>query len=320
MLHYFSLTSHTIEEYQSGKEIDPDSLWVDLFNPEIDEVKMVENLFQLKLPTEEAMREIEASSRLYIENDLLYMTFNVLTTTIDDDHPFLSPITFILCDEHLITVRYANPKPFEAVVKKLERNTKRAYSSELIFLMMLETIVDRIADFLELIGSEVDMISNEIFNRKQRKADGQPGLHEILTEIGKKGDMSTKTRESLNGISRLLKFYTIYAETPKIVLRVNTLQEDVKSISDHVYFLFNKINFLLDATLGYINIEQNHVVKILSGAAVIFLPPTLIASIYGMNFQDIPELGWAYGYPYALSLMIITAVLPYLYFKKKGWL
>lgn len=319
MLHYFSLSSHKIEEHQPGKEIDPDSLWIDLFNPEVEEIKLVETLYQLKLPTQEAMSEIEASSRLFMENELLYMTINILTDS-ESEHPFLSPVTFILSDDRLITIRYANPKSFETVVRKLERNVKRAFSSELIFLMILETIVDRIADVLEFIGADVDTISNEIFSHKNSRSENQRELNEILTEIGKKGDVSTKTRESLHGISRLLKFYTIHVETPKIALRVNTLQEDVKSISDHIYFLFNKINFLLDATLGYISIEQNHVVKILSGAAVIFLPPTLIASIYGMNFKDIPELTWKYGYPYALSLMIIAAILPYLFFKRKGWL
>lgn len=319
MLHYFSLSSHKIEEHQPGKEIDPDSLWIDLYNPAVEEIKLVETLYQLKLPTQEAMSEIEASSRLFMENELLYMTINILTDS-ESEHPFLSPVTFILSDDRLITIRYANPKSFETVVRKLERNAKRAFSSELIFLMILETIVDRIADVLEFIGADVDTISSEIFSHKNSRLENQRELNEILTEIGKKGDVSTKTRESLHGISRLLKFYTIHVETPKIALRVNTLQEDVKSISDHIYFLFNKINFLLDATLGYISIEQNHVVKILSGAAVIFLPPTLIASIYGMNFTDIPELTWKYGYPYALSLMIIAAILPYLFFKRKGWL
>lgn len=319
MLQYFSLSSHKIEKYSPQKKIDHESIWVDLFDPKGDEIKLIEKTFQLKIPTKEEMSEIEASSRLFQENELLYMTINILVSA-EREQPILSPVTFILNDKRLITLRYANPRPFNLAAKKLEKNTARTFSADLVFLTILETIVDRIADILEIIGGEVDGISNNIFIHKKSNANHQPELNEILTLIGKKGDLSTKTRESLHGITRLLKFYSMHAENPKIAIRLMTLQEDVKSISDHVYFQFNKINFLQEATLGYINIEQNNVVKILSGAAVIFLPPTLIASIYGMNFKDIPELKWAFGYPYALILMVVAAVLPYLYFKRKGWL
>ncbi len=316
MLQYFSLSSHKIEHEE---KIDADSPWIDLFGPEAAEIHLIENLFQLTIPSIEDMGEIEASSRLFEENERLYMTINVLTSA-DSEHPYLSPITFILDCQRLITVRYVDPKPFQAFTKKLEKNVRGLGLPELFFLMILEAIIDRIADIFEVIGSEIDSISSEIFKTKKYNSNTQRQLHEILTHIGKRGDLCTKTRESLTGIGRMLTFFSNHVDNPKIISRMQILQNDASSIADHVNFLFGKINFLLDATLGYINIEQNNVVKILSVAAVIFLPPTLIASIYGMNFAIIPELRWGFGYPLALSLMVVTAILPYFYFKRKGWL
>ncbi len=305
--------------YKSGLSLDSEAVWYDLFEPKAEEIQIVEETFQLNIPSQEEMREIEASSRLYVENDMLFMTLNVLTEA-ESEHPFLSPVTFILNEHRLITLRHADPKPFQIFAKKLEKNLKGGVNSELIFLNILEAIVDRIADILEMIGGEIDGISTEIFKSQGGGTNNQRELKEVLTHIGKKGDLSTKTRESLEGISRLLIFFSHQVEEPKVALRLQTLQRDVSSISDHVNFLFNKINFLLDATLGFISIEQNNIVKILSVAAVVFLPPTLIASVYGMNFEIIPELKWGLGYPLAIVLMVVTATIPYIYFKRKGWL
>ncbi|MCH9626684.1 MAG: Magnesium transport protein CorA [Chlamydiales bacterium] len=309
----------TVLAYQNDSSIDQEGFWYDLFDPDPHEVHTIEEAFQLHVPSRADMKEIEASSRLFVENDLLYMTVNVLSKA-EGKHPFLSPITFILNEKRLITLRYANPRPFQIFARKLERNYRGQVRAEQVCLNILEAIVDRIADILEMIGAEIDAISTEIFKSKEEGVHNQRELKEVLTHIGKKGDLSTKTRESLEGISRLLIFFSHHVEEPKIALRLRTLQRDVSSVSDHVNFLFNKINFLLDATLGFINIEQNNIVKILSVAAVVFLPPTLIASIYGMNFDIIPELHWGFGYPLAILLMVVTATIPYFFCKRKGWL
>lgn len=323
MLQVFSLDIHQAPKtYSKGDQLDPNGLWYDLLCPDADEIKLIEEMFQLEIPSQEDMKEIEASSRFYQENDRLYLTINVLAET-ESETPFLTPITFIFHNNHLITIRYADPKPFRVFKRKIERNFTTSLNAKQVFLEILEGIVDRIADILERIGSEIESISREIFKTKIPEKAFQREFNVILMHIGRNGDLSAKTRESLENIRRLVKF--VYKEVSeekdsKIAFRMQTLQEDVNSISDYLYFLLNKINFLLDATLGFINTEQNNVVKILSVAAVVFLPPTLIASIYGMNFTIIPELRWEFGYPLALVLMIISGILPYLYFKKKGWL
>lgn len=305
---------------KKGEKVSTDSIWYDLFCPEQEEIKIVEQLFQIEIPTFEDMKEIELSSRLYLEEEVLFMTANLITKA-EEDIPFLSPITFILNGKRLITVRFAEPRPFQIFIKKLEKNYRWAEDPPQIFINLLETIVDRMADILELIGTEVDTISKEIFqSRQSKKGKHQYELHDLLTRVGKKGDLSTKTRESLGTLNRLVKFYSTQVENHKFSQRLKTLQRDVLSISDHLFFLFNKITFLLEATLGFINIEQNDVIKIVSVAAVVFLPPTVIASIYGMNFKYMPELSWKLGFPYSLALMVISAILPYLYFKRKGWL
>ena len=148
-------------------------------------------------------------------------------------------------------------------------------------------------------------------------------LQSSIRKIGAKGDLIGMLRESLATISRLLSHYTgVTAEAPNKALRIklSALGRDVYSLNDHAGFLSGKMNFLLDATLGMINLEQNQIIKIFSIAAVVFLPPTLVASVYGMNFRFMPELDWIYGYPVAITLMIVTGIIPLLYFKKKGWL
>lgn len=305
-----------LEKYQNG-------LWYDLLNPKKHERAEVEKELNLYIPTQEEAHEIESSSRLYKIQNTLYMT-SVLIARAGAHNPILSPITFILSPEHLITLRYAEPKPIRTFEKKLKKNPEDFPTSETIFLGLLETIVDRIADILEKNTHEIDSVSKEIFKVRSKGPKGAKELAEILTLIGKKGDLTTKIRESLVSLNRLLIFFNLQLsgikEKKLSLFRTKTLQRDVSSITDHVTFLLNKINFLLDATLGYINIEQNSIIKIFSVAAVIFLPPTVIASIYGMNFSDMPELHWAWGYPFALFLMVASGVIPYLFFKRKGWL
>jgi len=165
-----------------------------------------------------------------------------------------------------------------------------------------------------------------VFRKKAGNASKQTrNLQSIIEQIGRQGDFLSMIGESLISIMRLVTYHTaVEAESRKASRearqKVKTLQRDVASLSDHTARLSSKVNFLLDATLGLINLEQNAIIKIFSVAAVAFLPPTLVASIYGMNFEDMPELKWMVGYPYALVLMLLSAVLPYLYFKRRGWL
>jgi len=191
-----------------------------------------------------------------------------------------------------------------------------------VLVDLLDAIVDRAADILERIGAEVDAVSRDIFEPESERT----GAHykAILTAIGRRGDLTSKVRESLVSIGRLLLFLANEAEGMRwnkdTRTLLNSMQRDVQSLSDHATYLSNKITFLLDAVVGVVTIEQNNIIKIFSVAAVALLPPTLIASIYGMNFKHMPELDWRYGYPLAIFLMIAGAVLPYLFFKWKKWL
>jgi magnesium transporter len=302
------------------------AVWYSLTDPTKAEDDFVESCLGIDIPTRAEMDDIEPSARLYTEDGGEFMTITVLYNS-DTDEPQKTPITFVLRNNQLVTVRYADPKPFRLFERLVLRPTNNGYTSgERVMLGLLEAIIDRLAQLLETTGDEIDTISREVFGNKSTKPTRKArDLERIIERIGKKGDMLTLARESLVSIGRLSSFHqTSDAGTSKQVkdLRqeLKVIQRDATALSDHAAFLNNKVQFLLDATLGLINLEQNQIIKIFSVAAVIFLPPTLVASIYGMNFHMMPELSWPFGYPLALGLMILSATLPYLFFKRKGWL
>jgi magnesium transporter len=291
-------------------------LWLDLLAPTKEEEKLAEEGLAIELPTREEMREIELSSRLYQENGALFMTATVMTH-VEGANPETEPVTFVLIGQRLVTIRYANPLPFRAFIAQCQRNTELGASGETILVGLLDAIIDRVADVLERVQHDMNQVSRTIFSRE--KTDYQ----EALRTIGHAEGLTSRTRESLVSIGRVLSYLSRPSEVKpnKALARsLKTLSRDVLSLSDHSNFLANNINFMLSATLGMSNIEQTDVIKIFSVMSVIFLPPTLIASIYGMNFQFMPELGWGFGYPVSLLLMVIAAIIPYLYFKRRGWL
>ena len=300
-----------------------EAVWLDLVAPSPEEEHQVESLLGVEVPTREEMQEIEVSSRLYEENAALYMTATVVSKA-ESDHPQASAVTFILAGDRLVTVRYADPQPFALFTARCQRTPVPQARGDAVLIGLLDALIDRIADVLEHIGLEVDAISHEVFEHPASpRASGD--FQDILRRLGRRGDLTSKVRESLVGVGRLLMFFSQVApantKTAKDLRnRMRTMTRDVRSLTEHASFLSGKINFLLDATLGMINIEQNAIIKIFSVVAVVFLPPTLIASIYGMNFELMPELDWRFGYPLALALMVGSAVAPYLFFKRRGWL
>lgn len=302
-----------------------DAVWIDLFNPTSEEERAVERALGVEMPTHEEMREIEVSSRLYHEDGAIYMTATVLSKS-DTAQPEATVVTFILVGERLVTLRYGEPMPFRTFSSRCQRQQILRTSGEAILMGLLDAVIDRIADLLERVGFDIDALSRAVF---EPESNGTPASQNgddfkaMLRRIGRNGDLASKCRESLVSINRMLTFIAALADLPArrdIDARLGTLSHDVQSLSDHVNFLSNKVNFLLDATLGMINIAQTNIIKIFSVAATVFLPPTLIASIYGMNFEHMPELDWMIGYPLALVLMVASAVLPYFFFKHKGWL
>lgn len=301
-------------------------LWYDLVSPTPAESRHVEQALQLAIPTRDEMEEIELSARLYQEDGAEFMTLTALTN-LDGDTPAKTPVTFILKGETLVTVRYADPKPFLAFVHRALRVNAQAYGcGEEVMLGIVESIVDRMADVLERIGNEIDGISREVFRGKATPSTKKTkDLQSLIEQLGQKGDFLGGVRESLVSISRLVAYHAAL-ESPQrrpskeVRQRVKMLQRDAVSLGDHATFLSGKVNFLLDATLGLINLEQNQIIKIFTVASVVFLPPTLVASVYGMNFAAMPELQWHLGYPWAVLVMLLSAALPFYYFKRRGWL
>ena len=268
------------------------------------------------------MQEIEISSRLYIENNARYMTATLMCAT-DSGNPRTTPVTFILTDHRLVTVRYDEPKPFALIAAKLARTCSPSITGDGVLLELLDGVIDRCADILERAGADVDAVSSQIFEPSADRGHART-YSQILLTIGKKGDLTSKVRESLVSIGRLISFVTVETDagrwSKEQKAQFKTLQRDVSSLTDHASYLSNKITFVLDAMLGVVNLEQNNIIKLFSVMAVVLMPPTLIASIYGMNFKMMPELEHPWGYPLALTAMLIAAIGPYLFFKWKRWL
>ena len=307
---------------EPGSALPDEALWIDLVSPTVAEDKLVEKLLGIAVPTREEMQEIEVSSRLYVENGARYMTATLMCAS-DTATPKTTPVTFILSKHRLCTVRYDDPRPFAIVEHKLARACSPKVTGESIMMDLLDAVIDRSADIQERIGAEVDAISHSIFEPDDESAP--PSYNDVLKALGRKGDLTSKVRESQVSVGRLLSFLVNESEGAKWAkdarTQLQSMQRDVIQLSDHATFLSNKITFLLDAMLGVVNIQQNAIIKIFSIMAVVFMPPTLVASIYGMNFHhNMPELEWEYGYPFAIFLMFVVAVAPLVYFKWKKWL
>ncbi len=299
------------------------ALWIDLLEPTIAEEKLVEAQVGIDVPTREEMKEIEASNRLYEDNGALYMTATV-AAKLDTDHPVSTAVTFILKGNRLVTNRYLDTKPFKQFVAYAQTHPAACQSGVAILAGIMEAVTERIADILERVGGDLDGISGNIFARSGSGTPTSRDLRSMIERIGFSGDLNSKARESLVSLGRLLMFVQQTSVTDMSSdqrNRFRSISRDVVSLSDHASFLGSKISFLLEATLGLISVEQNNIIKIFSVAAVLFLPPTLIASIYGMNFHLLPELPGRYGnFFFSIGLMIASMGVTYAVFKRKGWL
>jgi magnesium transporter len=320
----FTPQGHALERrnLEHGERPPDEAVWLDLVTPTSPEDKLVEQLLGVAVPTREEMQEIEVSSRLYVENGARYMTATLMCAS-DSPSPKTTPVTFILAGHRLVTVRYDEPRPFALVEQKLARSAPAKMTGEAVLVDLLDAVIDRSADILERISAEIDQISRTIFEPDDEAE--VPEYKDILKALGRKGDLTSKVRESQVSIGRLLLFLANEADTMRwhkeARAQVKSMQRDVLSLADHATYLGNKITFLLDALLGSVSIQQNDIIKIFSIAAVVFMPPTLVASIYGMNFHhNMVELDWEYGYPFALVLIVVAAIVPYLIFKWKKWI
>ncbi|MEP3280200.1 MAG: magnesium transporter CorA family protein [Stappiaceae bacterium] len=291
--------------------------WIDLASPTTEERRLVSERTGLAIPTREEMVEIETSSRLYQENNTLFMTAN-LPYVGSKTVPETTAVTFAINEAQLITIRYGDPKSIELFRQRLDKDPGYGTSPAHALFGMLDIIVDRVADLIEQAAGEIDQMSVAIFNVgiSARKADG---YKKAIKQIGRTGILVAKMHEIIATLTRLIYFLgqssAVAGLTKTHRSQLKTLGRDLRSIREHGDALDTKLNFLLDATVGLVNLEQNQIIKIFSVVAVVFMPPTLIASVYGMNFIDMPELKWDLGYEFSIFLMLLSAMMTWGFFR-----
>jgi magnesium transporter len=324
MIHFFGLDDQGLKlEALLGDSWIDAALWIDLLSPTAHEESLVERSLGIEVPTREEMREIETSNRLYEENGVLYLTATVVTE-LDTEHPQNNPITFILTPRQLVTNRYVDPLPFKRFKAFAVRHGDHCASPGAILAGLLETFVNRIADALERTSDDIDHLAADVFtpldsHRAQRVRD----YRKILERVGRNGDLNSKARETLTSLARLIVFLqqsTHPQLNDAVRARLRIIFRDLHQMSDHASFLASKVQFTLDATLGLINIEQNNTLKIFSVVTVLLLPPSVIAAAYGMNFRHLPGIEHPWGFAFIAMLMLVSAILPFALFRRRGWL
>jgi magnesium transporter len=311
--------------WKSGEELGSDIIWVDLLNPTAEEIQHVEDVVHIRVPSEDSLSEIEASSRLILKNNLLYLSSPAVMVN-EHNEAELTPIGFIIGPHVLVTVRFSALPTFDSVAKRLDSDDD-LQNGMCVFTALLEAMVDRGADVLEHLGAEADRLSRFVFKgglaREKGPVRSTRRLREALAQVGVLADRLAKARDVLLGVGRIASFSGDVARdwiTKGSRIRLDAVSKDVISLSDYETRLSDKIQLLLDAVLGFISIEQNDLFKILTVVSVVGVPPTLLAGIWGMNFKNMPELEWTWGYPMAWLAIIASALLPLIWFKLRGWL
>ena len=217
----------------------------------------------------------------------------------------------------------SDPLPFRRFIAYAERHPASCNSPPAVLAGLVEAIINRVADVIERVATDLDAASVDVFSASRRKRGAMRDFRRVLERLGQNGELISKARESLVSLSRLLTFVQQSTSVPmsqEVRARFRTLTRDVMAMSDHASFLGSKVSFILDATLGLINIDQNNILKIFSVVTVFLLPPSVIGAAYGMNFQHIPGATEPWGFWAALGLMLVSAIGPFLWFKRKGWL
>ncbi len=304
----------------------PSATWIDLDRPTDAEHAQARQATSLPIPTLHQIAEIETSSRLVNTHGTLTLSTPMVSRA-PDGTLAATPIGFVLTADRLITIRFAASTVFDhfAETWRLEPGTRPDGMQP--FLGLLEAITDRLADVLEQLSAEMDTLSADVFQRcatstgSSRRRDAF--LQATLAEIGRTGARTSQLRDGLLGIARIARYVPEAASSwleQSERSRLVTIERDIVSLTEFSAQLTNKVQFLLDATLGFIGIEQNDTIKVLTVVSIVGIPPTFIASLYGMNFKNMPELSWTYGYPYALALIALSIVIPLMLFWRRGWL
>ncbi len=298
-------------------------LWVDLENPSPAEEISLKVQLSVTVPTSEEIWKNHVLNRMYTENGFSYMTAAVINK-VNSPYPETSAVTFILSRLYLVTIRQVSPTSFKNFAQRMYNTPQQFASGADVLEGLLEEVITRVAHNSEQVVDQLDALSHHIFDPEiAQNSQKNPSevMQGVLRKLGACADLNSKINESLHSMTRMLSFFKdAQKDNAVIEAAIDILIKDAKSLSYQTAFLSDKITFQLDATLGMINVEQNVIIKIFSVVAVFFLPPTLVSSIYGMNFEHMPELKWAEGYPLSLMLMALFALAPYAYFRRKGWL
>ncbi|QYK40621.1 MAG: magnesium transporter CorA family protein [Paracoccaceae bacterium] len=319
MMFAYRIAGNRLEELAPEAPL-AEAVWIDLYRPQPAQVDAVQAL-GIEVPTLADMEEIEISSRLYREDGIDYLTV-VLPGMSESKEPMAGPVTFILTADRAFTVRHHAPRPFETYPTRAEKVGPGCTGPDAVFLSLIEEIVSRLADLLEGSGRSLDAIAREVYG--DAGSTGAAELQQALRRVGREGEAVARVRLSLLTVERAISYF---GQTLAEGLRggghkgvVKGLMRDIHALEVHADHLSARVALATDATLGMINLSQNQTIKIVSVVAVVFLPPTVIASAYGMNFTNMPELDWRYGYPMAIGMMLAAAVGTYLFFKWKKWL
>lgn len=308
------------------KGLSHDIAWIDLVNPTESERNLVQAVVGIVVPDLKQLREVESSSRLRRESNALYLSLPLVFRD-ENRRPRMSPVGFVLTEKCLVTVRFEELKAFDTCRAKVESGRTCHPSAAGIFVTLVEAIVDRLADGLEETGEDLDTAADEVFGhdmdgrRRRPKVQGQR-LRVMLRRVGRGRQLLSKIRATLLGIGRMVPFVETEVKVwlpDEIHHRLDTIQHDVDSLDEYETHLSDKVQFLLDADLGLINIEQNDTFRLLTVVSIVGIPPTLVASMYGMNFKNMPELNWTYGYLWGIGLIVLSALAPLIWFRLKGW-
>lgn len=299
-------------------------LWVDLFEPTEEEIKNVEQRFLVKLPPHSKLHDIELSNRFYEEENTCFLTATI-TTKVETDNPETHVMLFVIIQNVLITLRYSDPTPILNLIRRIDTNHVYVADASDMLFHIIEAMIGRIADLLQTIGKKSEFLSKVIINSvKEGKAKSEnQSLSKCLCDINQHENLLSKSYQSLISFQLLLDFMqqsSVTKPTEEISKKTFVVEKDIKALIAQSDFLSQKLEFLLNSALGMINIKQNNIIKMFTVLAMIFMPPTLIASLYGMNFHFMPELNWIFGYPLAIVMMVLSSFIPYKFFKHKGWI
>lgn len=317
---------HALSPAPHAEEMATNAVWLDLYNATDEERAFTERVTGLRVPARTELSEIERSSRLSMRSGVLTMSTPMVSPG-DGERRVIAPLGFVVSPERLLTIRYAPMTALDAYAEDMCDEAAPAPTGMGAFIGVLEAIVDRLADVLENAGAELDGLSHQVFRPetmgvKRMRREGAI-MQQTLTAVGQAGDLLSHLRDSLVGIGRIGAYTSESAASwtsPELRARLATARQDITSLNDYGVQIMGKVQFLLDATLGFINIQQNNVMKVLTVASIVGIPPVLIAGIYGMNFKNMPELSWSFGYAYGLGVILVSGILPLWWFWRRGWL